>query len=78
MPFDLVPDLISVAGQFDDAIIVAIVLRTLIRAGRADLLRQYWPGPTASLNALMRLAYGTAGTTHPSRLSAPSTTCRRY
>jgi uncharacterized membrane protein YkvA (DUF1232 family) len=57
LPFDLVPDFIPVAGQLDDAIIVALVLRTVLRSG-PDLLRQHWPGPDASLNALMRLAYG--------------------
>jgi uncharacterized membrane protein YkvA (DUF1232 family) len=66
MPFDLVPDFIPVAGQLDDAIIVAIVLRTLLRAGGPDLLREQWPGPTASLNTVMRLAFGVAGTTRPS------------
>jgi uncharacterized membrane protein YkvA (DUF1232 family) len=58
MPFDLVPDFIPVAGQLDDAIIVAFVLRTLLRASGPDLLREHWPGPSASLNVLMRLAYG--------------------
>jgi uncharacterized membrane protein YkvA (DUF1232 family) len=63
MPFDLVPDFIPVAGQLDDAIVVAVVLRTLLRAGGPDILREQWPGPAASLNALMRLACGFAGTT---------------
>jgi uncharacterized membrane protein YkvA (DUF1232 family) len=58
MPFDLVPDFIPIAGQFDDAIIVALVLRTVLRSGGPDLLREHWPGPTVSLNALLRLAYG--------------------
>jgi uncharacterized membrane protein YkvA (DUF1232 family) len=58
LPFDLVPDFIPVAGQLDDAIIVALVLRIMLRSGGPDLLRQHWPGPAASLNALMRLAYG--------------------
>jgi uncharacterized membrane protein YkvA (DUF1232 family) len=58
MPLDLVPDFIPVAGQLDDAIIVAFVLRTVLRAGGPDLLREHWPGPPASLAALMRLAYG--------------------
>jgi len=58
MPFDLVPDFIPIAGQLDDAIIVAFVLRKVLRAGGPDLLREHWPGPTTSLNALTRLAYG--------------------
>jgi uncharacterized membrane protein YkvA (DUF1232 family) len=60
LPFDLVPDFIPVAGQLDDAIIVALVLRTVLRSGGPELLREHWPGPAASLNALMRLAYGSA------------------
>jgi uncharacterized membrane protein YkvA (DUF1232 family) len=60
MPFDLVPDFIPVAGQLDDAIVVAIVLRSVIRAGGPQLLREHWPGPTASLNVLMRLTHGSS------------------
>ena len=58
MPFDVVPDFIPVAGQLDDAIVVALVLRAVVRSGGPDLLREHWPGPAASLTVLMRLAYG--------------------
>ena len=58
MPFDLVPDFIPVAGQLDDAIAVALILRTLLRSGGPEILREHWPGPPSSLAALMRLAYG--------------------
>jgi uncharacterized membrane protein YkvA (DUF1232 family) len=56
MPFDLVPDFIPVAGQLDDAIIVALVLRSLLRAAGVDLIREHWPGPERSLHTLLRLA----------------------
>ena len=58
MPFDLVPDFIPVAGQLDDAIIVVLVLRTVLRGSGKALLREHWPGPEQSLLLIERLAYG--------------------
>ena len=56
MPIDLVPDFIPVAGQLDDAIIVAFVLRLALRSGGPSLLREHWPGPPSSLDVVSRLA----------------------
>jgi uncharacterized membrane protein YkvA (DUF1232 family) len=58
MPFDLVPDFIPVAGHIDDAVVVALALRLLLRATGPDLLREHWPGPEKSLAVVLRLAGG--------------------
>lgn len=58
VPIDLVPDFIPVVGQLDDVLIAGLALRYALRLGGPDLLRQHWPGPEQSLQAMMRFAYG--------------------
>lgn len=62
MPIDLVPDFIPVAGQLDDAIIVVLVLRSVLRAGGPELVREHWPGPRESLDVVLRAAFGRSPT----------------
>jgi hypothetical protein len=50
-----------VAGQLDDAILVGLVLRSLVRSAGPELIREHWPGPEESLRAVLRLA-GAPGT----------------
>jgi uncharacterized membrane protein YkvA (DUF1232 family) len=58
LPIDLVPDFIPVAGQLDDAIVVALALRVVLRVGGPQLLAEHWPGPASSLRALTRAVFG--------------------
>ncbi len=51
LPFDLIPDFIPVAGQLDDAVIVALVLRRVLRSN-PDLVEEHWPGPRRTLERL--------------------------
>lgn len=56
LPFDLIPDFIPVAGQLDDAILLALVLRSVARAAGPDAIREHWPGPPQSLALVLRAA----------------------
>ena len=61
LPLDLIPDFIPVVGALDDAILVAIVLRRVLRKAGAELVRERWPGPESSLEVLLRLAGASSG-----------------
>jgi uncharacterized membrane protein YkvA (DUF1232 family) len=55
-PVDLVPDFIPVIGYADDAIIVAIALRSVVRRSGPDAIRRHWPGTPEGLATVLRLA----------------------
>jgi uncharacterized membrane protein YkvA (DUF1232 family) len=55
-PIDLVPDFIPVAGQLDDALLLALALRHLVRRSGTRVVAEHWPGPASTLNAVLLLS----------------------
>ena len=55
LPVDLVPDFLPVVGYADDVLLVAWVLRSVVRAVGDDALAAHWPGTPTGLRALRRL-----------------------
>jgi uncharacterized membrane protein YkvA (DUF1232 family) len=55
VPFDLIPDFVPVLGYADDAIIVSLVLRSVVRRAGSPAVRHHWPGTDDGLAALARL-----------------------
>ena len=54
-PVDLVPDVVPVIGYADDAVAVALVLRSVVRVAGPEALERHWPGTPEGLAALLRL-----------------------
>lgn len=55
-PLDLIPDFIPVVGYADDAVIVALALRSVVRRAGAEPLERHWPGTPNGLSVVRRLA----------------------
>ncbi len=55
MPIDLIPDIIPILGYADDAIVVALVLRSVGRRAGVGALRRHWPGTDVGFATLVRL-----------------------
>lgn len=55
LPIDLIPDFIPVLGYADDAIIVTVVLRSVVRHAGLDAVRAHWPGTDDWFDVVVRL-----------------------
>lgn len=55
LPIDVIPDFIPVLGYADDAIIIAAVLRSVVRITGVDAVHAHWPGTDDGFAALARL-----------------------
>ncbi len=55
-PIDLVPDFVPIIGYADDAVIVALVLRSVVRRAGPEALTHHWPGTPEGLALVQQLA----------------------
>jgi uncharacterized membrane protein YkvA (DUF1232 family) len=56
LPFDLVPDFVPLVGQFDDALLVVLVLRGVLRSAGPVVVAEHWLGSQSALALLSRVA----------------------
>lgn len=56
VPVDVVPDFLPVIGYADDAIVVALALRRVVRVAGAEAVERHWRGGEAGLAIVRRLA----------------------
>ncbi|MBC7680323.1 MAG: DUF1232 domain-containing protein [Pseudorhodobacter sp.] len=56
LPIDLVPDVIPVIGYADDAVVVALALRSVVRRAGPEALERHWSGSPEGLAVVRRVA----------------------
>ena len=56
LPFDLIPDVVPVVGYADDAIVVVLTLRSVIRSSGFAAVERHWPGTADGLTVVRRLS----------------------
>ena len=60
-PIDLVPDFLPVVGVLDDAILVALTLRWIMRTAGPHRVTRHWRGTPRGLQLVLRATYRPGG-----------------
>ena len=55
-PIDLIPEFIPLLGPLDDAVVVALILRRLVKTAGREVIEEHWRGDPATIARLLRLA----------------------
>ena len=58
LPFDLIPDFIPIAGQIDDALLVALVIAYVSRRAGRQVITELWPGSDQGLQIVLAATRG--------------------
>jgi uncharacterized membrane protein YkvA (DUF1232 family) len=53
-PIDLIPEFLPGIGPLDDVVVVALVLRHLVRRAGPEVVRDHWRGDPRTLGAMLR------------------------
>ena len=53
-PIDLLPEFLPVLGPLDDAVVVALILRHLLKEAGEEVVREHWRGEPATMDKLLR------------------------
>ncbi len=56
-PIDLIPEFIPLLGPLDDAVVVALILRHLLKVTGRDVVAEHWRGDPSTLDRLIRLSH---------------------
>jgi uncharacterized membrane protein YkvA (DUF1232 family) len=66
-PIDLLPEFLPVLGPLDDAVVVALILRHLLKKAGEDVVREHWRGEPATMDLLLHRMSSRSGTSksHP-------------
>jgi uncharacterized membrane protein YkvA (DUF1232 family) len=54
-PIDLIPEFIPVLGPLDDVVVVALILRRLVRRAGPEVVSEHWRGDPEVLQKILRL-----------------------